>query len=88
MVTEQSTADKQMIDEGLRALKRGDCLSLVVGTDAAGQRKLHACKIRTGLLPAGHKTHHCGCGCGESWRYLTADNFWNGVGSLKDLVFS
>lgn len=86
-MTEESAEDKQMLAAGLRARKRGDCLSVIVGTDEAGERRLHVCMIAVSASPQGHKTHHCGC-CQESWRYLPGDDVWSALGPLTDVVFS
>ena len=42
MAEATTKSDRDLIEAALRARQRGDCLSVIVGTDAAGERKLHA----------------------------------------------
>lgn len=76
-------SDSALIEEGLRTLARGQCVSVIVATNEAGVRNYHQCTVD---LMHGHKTHHCGCG--ESWRYVPGDNRWSAVGPLTDVVHS
>lgn len=84
-VKDTRVADEKLMAEGLWALAPGQCVSVIVGTDKARQRGLHCCAV---MEVHGHKTHRCGCGCGQSWRYLKGDERWSVLGPLTDVVLS
>lgn len=77
-------ADRDLIETGLQMLAPGQCVSVIVGTDARGIRELHTCIVTVEQMPHGHKTHHAANG--QSWRYIPGDERWSDVGPLKDVV--
>lgn len=78
----QKQSDEELIEIGLRALSRGQCVAVIVATNEQGDRNYHQCNVD---LMHGHKTHHCGCG--QSWRFVPGDG-WSDVGPLRDVVHS
>lgn len=77
----ETTSDRDLIEQGLRTLAPGQCVSVIVGTDELGQRGLHCCTV---TAMHGHKTHHAANG--QSWRYIPGDERWSDLGPLKDVV--
>lgn len=77
------TSDMELIEDALRDLAPGQCVSVIVGTDASGKRDIHPCVVQA---MHGHKTHRCGCGCRQSWRYLIGGERWSDVGPLTNVV--